>query len=164
MTAKPVKRLALENMVIIRHLDQHGYFDTLLLHVPTQKVPGSRCTECENVNNTNDREVYKTENFVLYVPFAPKYGGEVIISPRKHLAFEDCDSVVLFDLAGVLKRLLEKQPQETTIAIVQMADRHFKVKLFHGAVDAYSVLGINRIDRSPEDISKELRAKMSNGT
>jgi hypothetical protein len=144
-----------QNLTIVRNGGEHGFFDLFMLQVP--KKEGKICFECESIKNVGDREVYKTENFIVYVPFAPKKDFELVISPKKHLSFKRCDPVLLFDLAGALKRVLEMNNKKMTWAIIQGGEGHFKIKMFEGEVDPYEILGINRIDTNPDVLAKELR-------
>ncbi len=144
-----------ENLVISRSSGGHGYFDLIITKIP--KKEGKLCFGCESIKNSGNREVYKTENFVVYVPFAPKYGFELVIAPRQHLQFKLCDSSRLFDLAAIIKKIFNAFGKELNMAVSQNAQGHFKVTISNGKLDSYSMLGINRVENSPDILAKEIR-------
>jgi galactose-1-phosphate uridylyltransferase len=143
------------NIVITRKTDGHGFFDVFILPIP--KNERKSCMECEAIQNIGDREVCKTENFVVYTPFAPKYDFELVISPRTHRQFKDCDNTVLFDLAAVVKKTLESQKVDLTMAIIQGQDGHFKMSVVGGSRNAFELLGVSRVRINPSVLAKEFR-------
>ena len=144
-----------QNLIIKREMNAHGYFDLFVLPVP--KKEGKTCFECESIKNTGNREVYKTEHFVVYAPFAPKYDFELVIAPKRHISFSAADSVVLFDLAGIIKRMSDAYKDIKSWAVTQDADKHFKIKLFGDDVDPYEIAGIRKITTNPDVLAKTIR-------
>jgi galactose-1-phosphate uridylyltransferase len=144
-----------QNLVIKREMNAHGYFDLLVLPVP--KKESKTCFECESIKNTGNREVYKTEHFIIYVPFAPKYNFELIIAPKKHIPFSAADPVILFDMAGIIKRVVNSYNNINSWAIVQDANNHFKIKLFGKDVDPYEIAGVRKITTNPDVLAKTIR-------
>ncbi|MCL5009887.1 MAG: hypothetical protein M1433_02845 [Candidatus Parvarchaeota archaeon] len=143
------------NLVITRTTEGHGYFDIFILPVP--KDERKSCVECGILQNVSDKEIYRTENLVVYVPFAPKYEYELSVSPKIHMKFGDCDEVILFDLAAIIKKTLDSSKGENTIAIVQRTDNHFKLVITDGKKDAFELLGINKVSTSPSAVAKKIR-------
>ncbi len=144
-----------ENLVITRKTEGHGFFDVFVVPIPRNER--KLCLECEELQKTEDREVYRTENFVVYTPFAPKYDFELVASPRLHRQFKDCDNMVLFDLAAIIKKTLDFQKEDVTIAVVQNADKHFRVRIVGGSREAFELLGVPKVRVDPSVLAKGLR-------
>lgn len=144
-----------QNLIITRPISEHGYFNLLLLQIPNKE--SKNCFECESIKNVSNREVYRTENFLVYVPFAPKTDFELVIAPKKHISFKACDSILLFDLAAIIKRTFAAIDNKLTWAIMQSSHGHFKIKIFREKIDAYGLLGINKVNVSPDILAKEIR-------
>ncbi len=147
-----------ENLIVTRYLKGHGAFDLNLLHIPTKE--GDKCIECEYIKQTSDREIYSDENVIAYVPFAPKNEIDITISPKKHISIDEVDPIVLFDITGLLKRLVDIVNEKSTLVILQKADGHFKLKLYGGDVSQFDVLDIKKLVNSPENVAKGLKEKL----
>jgi galactose-1-phosphate uridylyltransferase len=147
-----------KNLVISRRVGGHGYFDITITEIP--HLNGGTCRVCQNTKNTANREIKKTENFVAFVPYSPHQEIEVEIAPIKHLKIGDMDSVLSFDLAGLIKRLLNAGKFET-IALVEREYGHFTVKLYGRDVSNMEILGIRTINTEPELLAKALRERLS---
>ncbi len=144
-----------QNLVITRAPEEHGYFDLLLLPIPRKEAKG--CFECESLKNPGNREIYSTENFLVYVPFAPKADFEMVVAPKKHIGFSQCDPMLLFDLAGIIKKLSAIREKETTWAILQSGHGHFKLKFFGGKTTPYDILEVKKATINPDLLAKEIR-------
>lgn len=144
-----------ENTIITRGAKEHGYFDLLMLRIP--KKERAQCFECESLKNTGGREIYKNENFTVYVPFTPRNGFDLVLAPNKHMAFASCDPVMLFDVASMVKKVLGVTDKKLTWSIIERGDGHFKIRFVEGDVEPYTMLGISRIDINPEMMAKGIR-------
>ena len=144
-----------QNMMITRTQEEHGYFDLLLLPIPRKETKG--CFECESLKNASNREIYSTENFLVYVPFAPRSDFEIVVAPKRHIGFGQCDPMLLFDLAGVVKKLSGIHEKEATWAISQNAGGHFKLKFLGGKANPYDLLEIKIATINPDLLAKEIR-------
>jgi UDPglucose--hexose-1-phosphate uridylyltransferase len=72
----------------------------------------AECLQCL-INRTERKEkerlVFENEDFLCYVPFAPKFSFEVIITPKRHVPrFEDIMEKEKKSLAEALKKVLSK--------------------------------------------------------
>ena len=76
------------------------------------------------------------------------------------MSIEEADPVVLFDITGLLKRLMGVIDEKSTLIILQKADRHFKLKIYGGDVSQFDVLDIKRLVNSPENAAKSLKEKL----
>ncbi|MCW1301772.1 MAG: hypothetical protein OH316_01395 [Candidatus Parvarchaeota archaeon] len=147
-----------DNIIITRCLSGHGAFDLHILPIPKFERRG--CSVCKDNLNTKDREIYKDENFVIYAKFAPISDLDIVISPIKHLSFEALDEVLLFDLAGLIQRLIKTlNSGDISLVIYESAGRHATVEVLSGCVSAYRFLQINEVNVAPEEAAKKLREK-----
>ncbi len=144
-----------KNVIITRAPEEHGYFDLLMLPVPRKET--KECFECGSIKNADNREIYNTENFLAYVPFAPRFDFEIAIAPKRHIGFNQCDPMLLFDLAGIIKKFSGLSEKEITWAILQSGHGHFKLKLFVGKIDPYEILDVKRTIINPDLLAKEIR-------
>ena len=148
------------NVVINRYLSGHGAFDLYVLPIP--KFEGKGCSVCKDNSNTLNREIYRGENFVIYTKFAPISNVDIVISPIKHLSLEALDEVLMFDLAGLIHKLLNAlSSKDLSIIIYESKEKHFTLNILSGDVSVYRFLQINEINESPEDLASSLRAKFS---
>ncbi|MEM0144004.1 MAG: hypothetical protein QXL94_08735, partial [Candidatus Parvarchaeum sp.] len=80
------------NISVSRYVNGHDYWDLIILPIPMHNT--QKCHICESLNYIGNREVYKTENIVAYVPFSPKKNELIRITTLKHTAIEGLDSVI----------------------------------------------------------------------
>ena len=140
-----------DNLLISRNLSGHGFFDLVITPVPRIKYTKL------NINNLGDREILRTENFVVYSPFAPIKTFEINISPIKHISFKDIDEVISFDLSGLLFNLLHKIKTIKEFVIIENFNKHFVLRLFNEYIDPFSFLNINRVYEYPERFAESIR-------
>ncbi len=151
-----------KNIEISRYLRGHGFFDLVILDIPNYDK--SKCIECAYVANTGSREAYRTEHFVAYTPFAPRTGLILSVSPLKHIQITDIDPVTAFDLAGLIKKVINALGDDVTMTIHQPGNGHFSVRFYAGERNPFSLLGINKISLAPEELAKEIGEKLKNET
>jgi hypothetical protein len=149
-----------ENIVVTRCLSGHGAFDLYVLPFP--KFKGRGCSICKDNSNTLNREIFRDENFVIYTKFAPISNIDIVISPIRHLSFEALDDVLIFDLAGMIHKLLNVlNSKDLSLVIYESGDKHATINILSGCVSAYRFLQINEINEPPEGIASKLREKFT---
>lgn len=146
------------NIVISRRMGGHGYFDITITKIP--HTNGNVCLVCQDAKNTANREIKRTENLVAFVPYSPHQEKEIEIAPFRHLRIEDMDSVLAFDLAGFIKRLMSADKFET-IALVEREDGHFIAKLYGKEIYNMEITNIRTVNTEPELLAKTIREKLS---
>ncbi|MCL4362794.1 MAG: hypothetical protein OH338_02095 [Candidatus Parvarchaeota archaeon] len=150
-----------KNISVSRYVNGHDYWDLVILPIPMHNT--QKCHVCESLNYTGNREIYKTENIIAYVPFSPKKNEIARITTLKHTAIEELDSVVAFDLANLLIKIINKFTKEITFNIKQSGADHFELDVLAGENDPIDALGINRISYFPEEAAKKMSEKLNNG-
>ena len=150
-----------KNLSVSTYVNGHDYWDLVRLPIPMHNL--EKCHICESLNYTGNREVYKTENIMAYVPFSPKKNELLRITTRKHTAIEDLDSVVAFDIANLLMKIIGKFTKEITFDIKQSGADHFEIEVLAGENDPIEALGITRINYSPEETAKKVSEKLTDG-
>ncbi|MCL4398669.1 MAG: hypothetical protein M1322_00030 [Candidatus Parvarchaeota archaeon] len=150
-----------KNISVSRYVNGHDYWDMVILPIPMHNL--EKCHICESLNYTGNREVYKTENIIAYVPFSPKKNELLRITTRKHTAIEDLDSIVAFDIANLLMKIIGKLTKEITFDIKQSGADHFEIEVLAGENDPIEALGITRINYSPEETAKKVSEKLTDG-
>ncbi|MCL4373046.1 hypothetical protein M1384_03215 [Candidatus Parvarchaeota archaeon] len=150
-----------KNISVSRYVNGHDYWDLVILPIPLQTA--QKCHICESLNYIGNREVYKTENIKAYVPFSPKKNELLRITTTKHMAIEELDSVIAFDIANLLIKIMKKLTKEITFDIKQSGADHFEIEVIMGETDPIEALGITRINYSPEESAKNINEKMNDG-
>ncbi len=150
-----------ENISISRHVNGHDYWDAVSLPIP--RHTSEKCFVCESVKNVGNREAFRTSSIVSYIPFSPNKNEIMRITTVKHTRFEDLDSVVAFDIANLLVKIIKNIKKDITINIMQSGAEHFEILIFAGDVDPVEALGIKRINYSPEETAKALREELNDG-
>jgi UDPglucose--hexose-1-phosphate uridylyltransferase len=71
-----------------------------------------KCLHCEIIAKelkTKERVIAENKSFVAYIPFAPRFIYQIIITPKKHSnLFEDISEAEKTDLAEIFKIVLQK--------------------------------------------------------
>lgn len=148
-----------DNILLTRHLDGHGSTELSVLPIP--KFIRNHCFECDAAASTYNREILASENFVVFSPFAPRFGEEVHILPKKHTDMLSIDPIMVFDLAGVLNKTVNAlKDSDRTLVLSQTDSGHLKIVLARGKISPYMFLGINKIDDSPEEYAKEIKSRV----
>ena len=150
-----------KNISVSRYVNGHDYWDLVILPIPMHNT--QKCHICEGLNYTGNREVYKTENIIAYVPFSPKKNELLRITTIKHTAIEGLDSVIAFDIANLLIKIISKLTKEITFDIKQSGADHFEIEALVGESDPIEALGITRINHSPEETAKKISKKLTDG-
>ncbi|MCK9393484.1 MAG: galactose-1-phosphate uridylyltransferase [Candidatus Paceibacterota bacterium] len=72
----------------------------------------NKCLHCEIIEkelHERKRIIAENKSFIAYIPFAPKFVYQVIITPKKHNnLFEDISEEEKLDLAEIFKKILQK--------------------------------------------------------
>ena len=150
-----------KNISVSRYVSGHNYWDLVILPIPMQNT--DKCHVCESLNYVGNREVYKTENITAYVPFSPKKNELLKITTIKHTAIEELDSVIAFDIANLMIKIMQKLTKEITFDIKQSGSDHLEIDVIAGEIDPVDALGITRINYFPEDSAKKIHEKMNDG-
>jgi hypothetical protein len=149
------------NISVSRYVNGHDYWDLVILPIP--KHSAERCHICESLSYVGNREVYKTENIIGYVPFSPKKNELLRITTIKHSAIENLDNVIAFDIANLLIKIMNKFTKGITFDIKQSGTEHFEIEVIAGERDPIEALGVTRINYSPEKTAKKISEKLTDG-
>ncbi len=150
-----------KNISVSRYVNGHDYWDLVILPIPMQNT--QKCHVCEGLNYVGNREVYKTENITVYVPFSPKKNELLRITTIKHTSIEELDNIIAFDIANIMIKIMGKITKEITFDIKQSGSDHFEIEVIAGESDPIDALGITRINYFPEDSAKKIGEKMNDG-
>ncbi len=150
-----------ENIAVSRYVNGHDYWDLVILPIPRHNI--ENCYVCESIKHIENREIYRTEQILAYIPFSPKKEEILVITTLRHTPIEDIDTVIAFDIANLIKKLISFMPQDITITIMEMADNHLEIKIQTGNVDPVDSLGIKRLNYYPEEMAKKMAEKLSDG-
>lgn len=150
-----------KNISVSRYVNGHDYWDLVVLPVPMHNT--EKCYVCESLNYTGNREVYKTEKLIAYTPFSPKKNELLRITTIKHTPAEEIDNVLAFDIANFLIKITKKIKKDITFCIKQSGAEHFEIEVMSGNIDPIDILGINRINYSPEETAKKISEKLADG-
>ena len=151
-----------DNISISRYVNGHDYWD--LTATPIPRHLSEKCFVCEGAKNIGNREIFKTENVTAYVPFSPKKNEMIRITTNKHTSIDKLDSVVAYDIANLLIKIIKKIKGELTIVIIESGADHFLIAIFSGNIDPIEALGIKRINYSPEETAKKLSEELNDGS
>lgn len=138
--------------------------------VDAVKSHGS-CPYCKiiNIERESHRQVYEDESFVVFTPYASRFGYEVWIFPKNHYKnFMDFAEDDLVNLAGVLKNVLGRLKdlhQAFNMAIYYSPkgeDLHFHVEIYPriskwAGFELETGIIVNQV--SPEDAAKFYRGE-----
>ncbi len=150
-----------ENVSISRYINGHDYWDVVLMPIPRHTI--DKCFVCQDIKNVGNREVFKTENIIAYIPFSPNRNEIVNITTNKHVSIEQLDSVIAFDIANLIIKIIKRIKNELTINIIQSGTNHFYISIFAGNIDPIEAIGVKRIKYSPEETAKKLSEELNNG-
>ncbi|MFA5080427.1 MAG: galactose-1-phosphate uridylyltransferase [Candidatus Paceibacterota bacterium] len=71
-----------------------------------------KCLHCEIIEKEiqiNKRIIAENKTFIAYIPFAPRFIYQIIITPKRHSnLFEDISDEEKLDLAEIFKKILQK--------------------------------------------------------